>query len=114
MQTLSLFAAFLGWVRPSVPNYELCNRIRGIILRLLDQTLDGPSTAPGSSQADATAGIGVGLDVSWCVADGEIDGKWAADFLDFDLMGNGFGNEDWATWDSTVSAEWAAPWVGLA
>jgi hypothetical protein len=106
VQTLSLFTAFLAWVKPSIPNYDLCNKIRVMISRLLDQTLDGP--------ADAGSGM-MGKEVANWVGDEDFDGVWAADFLDFDFMdATGGGTDDWGpsgTWDST---DWTAPWVGLA
>lgn len=43
VQNLSLFAAFLDWIPPAGGNYQLCQRVKTIIARVLDEVLDGPS-----------------------------------------------------------------------
>lgn len=54
IQNLSMFVAFLDWVRPGNGNYQLCVRMRTIISRVLDQVLEGPppgQTTPMDPQA---------------------------------------------------------------
>lgn len=41
IQNLSIFAAFLGWVRPSAPNADLCSSIKSIIGHVMDRVLNG-------------------------------------------------------------------------
>lgn len=53
IQNLSLFAAWLGWVRPFVPNADLCRAIKGIIGRVLDQGLN--DTNEGGNLDDINA-----------------------------------------------------------
>ena len=53
IQNLSLFAANLGWVRPSAPNANLHSAIKGIIGRVLDQVLN--DTNEGGSVDDIDA-----------------------------------------------------------
>jgi hypothetical protein len=48
-----------------------------------------------------------GATAMWVGNEVDFGGVWAADFLDFDAV----GQEDWGVLDST---EWTAPWVGLA
>src|SRR4051794_36595569 len=38
--TLSMFIGFLNWIRPTDGNYELCQRIRNVIGRILERVLD--------------------------------------------------------------------------
>lgn len=42
VQNLSMFVAFLDWVPPDGGNYQLCQRMKTIIGRVLDQVLEGP------------------------------------------------------------------------
>lgn len=49
IQNLSMFAAFLDWVRPGDGNYQLCQRMRTIIKKVLDQILEGPPANQATS-----------------------------------------------------------------
>lgn len=42
IQDLSVFVAFLEWVKPNAPNAQLCKRVRDIIARVLDIILEAP------------------------------------------------------------------------
>ena len=53
IQNLSLFAAYLGWVRPSAPNADLCHAIKGIIGRVLDQVLNDTNEGGNLDDIDA-------------------------------------------------------------
>jgi hypothetical protein len=40
IQHLTLFVAFLDWVKPAAPNADLCMRVKEIVARVLDRVLD--------------------------------------------------------------------------
>ena len=50
IQNLTLTLAFLDWVRPTAGNYQLCQRMRSIIGRVLDQILDTPPPSQDAPQ----------------------------------------------------------------
>ena len=43
IQKLTLFIAFLEWVRPTDGNYTLAQRLRKVVRRVLDHVLEQPS-----------------------------------------------------------------------
>ncbi|KAH6884230.1 hypothetical protein B0T10DRAFT_366071, partial [Thelonectria olida] len=47
IQQLSLLVGFLGWVRPSAPNADLCADCKAIIQRVLDHHLNAPRDSEG-------------------------------------------------------------------
>ena len=40
VQKLSLLAAFLDWVEPEAPNGDLCNKVKSVVQRALDEALN--------------------------------------------------------------------------
>jgi hypothetical protein len=96
IQNLSVFIGFLGWVRPTAGNYEVCCRMKGIITRILDQILEAP---PPTTQA------GNGSVAAAAVQQSLLDFDPPLDFLDFEGLGG--ESELWGE-----AAEWGkTPWM---
>jgi hypothetical protein len=100
IQNLSVFIGFLGWVRPTAGNYEVCCRMKGIITRILDQILEAPP--PPAMTAQAVSGT-TGREAVQQPFEFELP----LDFLDFE----GLGGES-ELWEE--AAGWGkAPWMNL-
>ncbi|TAQ87329.1 hypothetical protein B7494_g4354 [Chlorociboria aeruginascens] len=67
IQTLTMFVAFLSWIRPTDGNVALCWRLKRVMQRIVDSVLDTPSLFPSES--------GVGNDEVVTDASGGVDGR---------------------------------------
>ena len=52
IQTLFSFVSFLGWVRVGDGNYELCQKLKNAIQKIMDHVLE--SLVPASAERDET------------------------------------------------------------
>ncbi|KAH8901029.1 hypothetical protein GQ53DRAFT_2520 [Thozetella sp. PMI_491] len=64
IQQLSLLVGFLSWVRPSAPNGEICESVKGIIQRAMDYTLNHPAGLPTTDQFVGLAASGLEIDAN--------------------------------------------------
>jgi len=55
IQSLIMFVAFLGWVRAGDGNYELCQKLKTVIQKILDHVLEALVPVPlEGSEANST------------------------------------------------------------
>ena len=80
IQSLSIFVAFLDWVKPSAPNADLCYRVKQIVSKVLDQVLTGSVETPSIELSGGMPGWDLGLQSS--------DFPSLEDFGNFDLIGS--------------------------
>ena len=78
IESLTLYVAFLAWVRPVDGNAELCWKLGNAIKRIVDNFLDCPvlPEPSGGDESIHTIGIGDSDDLNWL---NEIDwtqGEW--------------------------------------
>ncbi|PTB63102.1 fungal-specific transcription factor domain-containing protein [Trichoderma citrinoviride] len=71
-EKLGMLAAFLDWVGPGSPNYDICYRVKRVVRRVLEQALEMPV------QTNLLDGSG-----HWSMEDGEGD---LNSFFSFDLL----------------------------
>lgn len=54
VQTLTMFIAFLNWIRPTDNNVQLCGKFKKVVKRIIDTAIDAPrptyTPAPQSQQ----------------------------------------------------------------
>ena len=68
IQKLTLFIAFLEWIRPTDGNYALAQRLRKVVRQVLDYVLDigekepAPDFVPGGEQLQYDPMLGTGFD----------------------------------------------------
>ncbi|KAL6882292.1 fungal-specific transcription factor domain-containing protein [Trichoderma longibrachiatum] len=72
VEKLGMLAAFLDWVGPGSPNYDICFRVKRVVRRVLEQALEMPV------RRDLLEGAG-----HWNVDDWEMDMN---SFFSFDLL----------------------------
>lgn len=74
IQNLSVFTTFLDWISPAGGNYQLCQRVKKIISRVLDEVLEGPShTQRISTDLQATYNFELPNDLSGWQGVGDVN-----------------------------------------
>jgi hypothetical protein len=53
VQSLTIYVAFLGWIRPTDGNAEQCWKLRNVIKRIVDNVLDPPTVTEPTPNTDA-------------------------------------------------------------
>ena len=92
IQDLIMFNGFLDWVKPTMPNFNLCRRIREIVQRVLEQVVESPKPTIEESRALAVVPQ-LPLDFNF-----DTDLSGFDDYATFDLMDTfDWSNESWMT-----------------
>lgn len=87
---MTLFNAFLEWVRPTDGNYALAQRLRKVVQRVLNHVLEPPSV---SNNTDLLDGIGNSMEFDPLL-------------MDFDGTGTGMNDMDWLSTIDWTQGSW--------
>lgn len=78
IQSLTVYVTFLGWVRPTDGNAELCWKLGNVIKRIVDNALDSPAVAqpPDSTHTLDSIDSGDSDDLNWLNTVDWTQGDW--------------------------------------